>query len=83
MDEYFATTMASVGILAHRSLREKGMPYDIPDFRCEQDRVKYENDTLSPFYGSDGSAPTIDCCSRSRVMTQEEIDLYEKIRADE
>jgi hypothetical protein len=58
-DVYFATTMASVAILGHRSMLEEGVPYDIPDFRREEDRVKYENDTLSPFYGSDGSAPTI------------------------
>ena len=58
-DVYFATTMASVAILGHRSLLEGGMPYDIPDFRREEDRVRYENDTLSPFYGADGSEPTI------------------------
>jgi hypothetical protein len=38
---------------------ENGVPYDIPDFRKEEDRVKYENDTLSPFYGTDGTEPTI------------------------
>ena len=63
MDEYFATTCASVAILSHRSLLEKGMPYDIPDFRNEEDCVRYENDTLSPFLGKDGSAPEIPCCS--------------------
>lgn len=58
-DVYFATTTASVGILGHRSMLENGVPYDIPDFRKEEDRLKYENDTLTPFYGSDGSEPTI------------------------
>jgi len=62
-DEYFATTCASVGILGHRSLLEKGVPYDIPDFRKPSERIKYENDTLTPFIGADGSEPTIDCCS--------------------
>ncbi|MBQ1956022.1 MAG: hypothetical protein II350_09845, partial [Clostridia bacterium] len=62
-DVYFATTCASVGILAHRSLLERGTPIDIPDFRKEEDRAKYENDRLSPFYGADGSEPTIACCS--------------------
>ena len=51
--------MASVAILAHRSTLEGGKPYDIPDFRKEEDRKKYENDTLSPFWGTDGTAPTI------------------------
>ena len=63
-DVYFATTMASVAILAHRSVLENGQPYDIPDFRKEEDRVKYENDYSTPFYGSDGSEPTIPCASR-------------------
>lgn len=58
-DVYFATTMASVGILGHRSMLENGVPYDIPDFRKEEDRVKYENDTLAPFYGPNGEEPTI------------------------
>ena len=64
IDEYFATTIASVAILGHRSLLEYGVPYDIPDFRKEEDRKKYENDFDTPFYGSDGSEPTIRCTSR-------------------
>ncbi len=58
-DVYFATNMASVGILGHRSMLEDGKVYEIPDFRNEEERKKYEKDTLSPFYGSDGSAPSI------------------------
>ena len=58
-DVYFATAMASAAILGHRSLLEDGKAYDIPDFRKEEDRVKYENDRISPFYGTDGTEPTI------------------------
>lgn len=61
-DVYFATTCASVGILAHRSLLEKGVPYDIPDFRKEEDRAKYENDHLIPFPRG-GEEPNMPCCS--------------------
>lgn len=63
-DVYFATTMASTAILAHRSILAGGIPFDIPDFRREADRVRYENDNETPFWGSDGSAPTIPCASR-------------------
>lgn len=63
MDEYFATTCASVAILSHRSMLEKGVPYDIPDFHKEDDRKKYENDTLSPFFSKDGKEPDLPCCS--------------------
>ncbi len=62
-DEHFATTMASVAILAHRSILNGGIPYDVPDFRKEEDCLKYENDRKTPFYGSDGSKPTIPCSS--------------------
>lgn len=58
-DVYFATTMASVAILAHKSMLAYGEPYDIPDFRRESDRGKYEHDTTSPFWSTDGKAPTI------------------------
>ena len=58
-DAYFATKTASVAILGHRSMLENGTPYDIPDFRKEEDRVRFENDRLTPFYSSDGTAPSI------------------------
>ncbi len=61
-DEYFATAMASVAILGHRSLLEKGVPYDIPDFKNEEDRVKWENDFSTPFVSAE-KAPDIPCCS--------------------
>ena len=64
-DIYSAVTMSSVAILGHRSVLDGGTPYDIPDFHLEEERVKYENDRLSPFYGADGSAPTIPCCSHT------------------
>jgi len=48
-DVYFATTMASVALLGHRSLLARGEPFDIPDFHREEDRKQYENDRLSPF----------------------------------
>ena len=82
-DEYFATTMASVAILGHRSLLEKGVPYDIPDFRLEEDRKKYENDYSTPFYGSDGSKPTIrNCSDPDYVYGDEQVARYDEIMKD-
>ena len=51
-----------MGILAHRSLLQQGVPYDIPDFHREEDRKKYENDTLLPI-PRDNEAPNMPCCS--------------------
>ena len=62
-DVYFSTRMSSVAILAHRSMLEFGTPYDIPDFRKKEDRDKYRDDYSSPFWYSDGRAPTIPVCS--------------------
>ena len=58
-DIYSATTMSSVAILAHRSVLNGNVPYDVPDFRHEEDRVKHENDDATPFYYSDGREPNI------------------------
>ncbi len=71
-DIYSAVTMASVAILAHRSILNGGVPYDIPDFRCEEARKEYENDRQTPFVGSDGSEPNIPCCSNPDYSPTEE-----------
>lgn len=62
-DIYSAVAMSSVGILGHRSMLEGGKPYNIPDFRNEADCKQYENDRLSPFYGTNGTKPTLPVCS--------------------
>ena len=51
---YRATTMASCAILAHRSILNGNIGYDIPDFRLEEDRAKYDHDRTSPFPDADG-----------------------------
>ena len=77
---YAAVNMSSVAILGFRSLLEKGAPYDIPDFSLENERIKWENDRLSPFYGSDGSKPTLPCCSNpDYAPTEAQLRLYNKV----
>ena len=78
-DIYSATAMSSVAILGHRSVLDGGKPYSIPDFRREEDCRLYEEDNLSPFWGDDGSAPTIPCCSNPDHMpTEKQMELYYK-----
>ena len=78
-DIYSAVNMSSVGILAHRSMLEGGIPYDIPDFKKAEDLEQYRNDHLSPFYGADGSKPTIPCCSHPDFKpTEIQIKNYKK-----
>ncbi len=64
-DIYSAVAMSSVAILGHRSVLAGGVPFDIPDFHAESARVQYENDRETPFYGTNGSKPTIPCCSHT------------------
>lgn len=79
-DVHSAVTMSSVAILAHRSVLEGGKPFDIPDFHDEAQRIRYENDYLSPFYGKDGSEPTLPCCSKpDYIPTKEEMAEYETL----
>ena len=78
-DIYSAITMSSVGLLAHRSVLNGGQVYDIPDFRKEEDRKLWENDYLTPFYGDDGSEPTLPCCSNPDYKpTEKQMELYFK-----
>ena len=75
-----AVTMSSVAILAHRSMLNGGTPISIPDFHLEECRKEYENDRLSPFYGTNGSAPNIPCCSRpDHKATAEQMKQYEEL----
>lgn len=79
-DIYSAVTMSSVAILGHRSVLSGGIPFDIPDMHKEECRKQFENDRETPFWGSDGSAPTIPCCSKTDYKpTEEQINNYIKL----
>lgn len=71
-DLYGAINMSSVAILAHRSMLEGSKPYTIPDFHDEEARKQYENDWLTPYYSTDGKAPTLPCCSVTDYAPTEE-----------
>ncbi len=78
-DIHSAVAMSSVAILSHRSMLEGGVPYDIPDFKFEANRVKYENDRLSPFPGKDGEEPTLPCCSNPSFRPSDaQMKLFKK-----
>lgn len=72
-----SVNMSSVAILAHRSVLNSGIPYDIPDFNKEDVRKEFENDRETPFYYTDGRKPTIPCCSKTDYKpTDEQISAY-------
>ena len=75
-----AIAMSSVAILAHRSSLQGGKPYEIPDFSKAEDREKYENDYLSPYYKTDGTEPTMPCCSHpDYAPTDLQVQLYKDL----
>ncbi|HOJ30595.1 MAG TPA: Gfo/Idh/MocA family oxidoreductase [bacterium] len=57
LDVYRGVAMSSVGILAWKSALEDGKPYEVPDFKKESERKKYENDDWSPFPGAKNPIP--------------------------
>ena len=46
-DIYSAADVTIPGILAYRSSREGGMPFDVPDFRNKKERAKYRGDNVA------------------------------------
>ena len=78
-DVYSAVAMSSVAILAHRSMLEGGTTYDIPDFRNPEDCEKYKDDRLTPYILSDGTAPSLPCCSNPDYRASEtQLALFDK-----
>jgi len=71
-DVYRATAIASCAILAHRSILNGNMAFDIPDFSKEEDRRKYEFDRTSPFPDKDGNV-NFSVSSRPYKPTEEDM----------
>lgn len=59
LDVYRAVAMSSVGILAWRSAQANGAPLEVPDFRNEASRARFDADHWSPWPDGtgDGTAP--------------------------
>ena len=74
---YRATAMASVAILAWRSVLNGNCAYDIPDFSKEEDRKLYENDNVSPYPRENGKVD-FRCSSIPYAPTADDIAAAEK-----
>ena len=72
-DLHSAIIMSESSILSHRSVMEGGKYFDIPDFKNEEIRKQYENDTDTPFWTNNGTvAPSMPCCSHPDYKPSEE-----------
>lgn len=58
-DVYKGVTMSSLGILAWKSVLANGAQMEIPDFKDEKSRKKYENDYFNPFPMPGSQFPSI------------------------
>ncbi len=76
-DVYRSTRAASVAILAWRSILNNNACYDVPDFRNEEERKKYENDRISPYPDKDYHA-TVPCSSQPYAPTEEDLAAANK-----
>ena len=49
LDVYRGVAMSSVGIIGWKSCLENGLSFELPDFKKEESRKKYEDDNWSPW----------------------------------
>ncbi|NLD88284.1 MAG: Gfo/Idh/MocA family oxidoreductase [Clostridiales bacterium] len=71
---YNAVDMSLVEICAWRSVLRGNVPIEIPDFRDEAVRRRYEHDKLTPFWHDD-KEPTLPCCSDPTARPLPEYDV--------
>jgi hypothetical protein len=57
LDVYRGLAMSMVGVLGWRSALEDGRPIEVPDFKKEAVRKRYENDHWSPWPKDRDAAP--------------------------
>ncbi len=75
---YRSTAIASVAILAWRSVLNNNMAYDVPDFRKEEDKLRYEQDNITPFPDENLRA-SVPCSSKPYAPTEEDIAVAEEV----
>ncbi len=71
LDVYRGVAMSSVGILAWKSAFNNGQPFEIPNFRDENSRKKYENDHDCPFHDLKGIKPIPYYTEKERDITKD------------
>lgn len=82
LDVYRAIDMSLCGILAYKSALNNSEQLDIPDFRDENIRKKYENDQWSPFPENKGPGQPSASVLGDIELTEEAKDFARKIWAE-
>jgi len=68
LDVYRGVAMSVVGILAWKSVLDRGNSYEVPDFTRESSRKKWANDTWRPLDLDDPKAPPVSSRGRNREI---------------
>ena len=68
LDVYRGVAMSVVGILAWKSVLDNGASYEVPDFRKESSRRKWENDTWNPLDLDNPKAPPVSSRGKREVL---------------
>ncbi|MCE5199739.1 MAG: Gfo/Idh/MocA family oxidoreductase [Armatimonadota bacterium] len=83
LNVYRAIDMSICGILAYKSSLQQGAPIDIPDFRDEAVRVKYENDNWSPDPERRGPGQPYPSVLGDLTPTPEAVDYAHEVWAEQ
>ena len=79
LDVYRGLDMSLVAMQAWRSCLENGAPFEIPDFRQESVRKKYENDDWSPFPEDRRPGQPLPSIKGEITPTEEAIEYARKV----
>ena len=79
LDVYKACAMSSIGVLGWKSVLNNGAAFEMPDFKNEASRKKYENDHFNPFDPSQKIPLGI---KGTREPSQKDIELAQSEWAD-
>jgi len=75
LNVYRGVAMSVIGILAWKSVLDRGNSYDVPDFTREASRKKWANDTWRPLDLDDPDAPPVSSRGRNRGILPEGLKL--------
>ena len=79
LNVYRGVAMSCVGILAWKSVLDKGNSYEVPDFSRESSRKKWANDAWRPMDLDDPKAPPISSRGRDRGLLPEGVKRARRV----
>ena len=82
LDVYSSVAISSVGILGWKSALEDGHPFEVPNFRDENNRKCWENDEWSPWPAAAGTGQPPPSILGIREPKQEDLIYAQNIWKD-